>query len=63
MFGNKRIKYQYVSEIDQFLQELNNAPWAKCNACIEEEQKYHKIFSLRDSTQTAHAKELAWNDF
>lgn len=63
MFGNKKFKYHYVSEIDQFLQELNNAPWSKSNSRIEEEQKYKKIFALRDHPQTANAKELAWNDF
>lgn len=60
MFGNKKFKYQYVSEIDQFLQELNNA---KSNSRIEEEQKYQRVFALRDAPQAASTQELPWKDF
>lgn len=47
-FNNKarKHKYNYVSEIDQFLQIINNQN--KSNARIAEEQKYQRIFALRD---------------
>jgi hypothetical protein len=65
MFSNKhgRIKHNFVSEIDQFLQELNNIPGSKSNARIEEEQKYQRIFALRDHPQVSLSEELTWKDF
>lgn len=65
MFADKwkRFKRGYVSEIDQFLQEITNIPGAKCNARIEEEQKYQRIFALRDIAQPAQPLELPWKDF
>lgn len=65
MFASKKgkIKYNYVSEIDQFLKELENLPGAKSNSRIEEEQKYQRIFALRDHPQVALPEELPWKDF
>jgi len=65
MFDNKKgkIRYNYVSEIDQFLQELDNLPGAKSNARIAEEQKYQRVFALRDHPQLAKSEELLWKDF
>lgn len=49
MFYNKpKRKQNYVSEIDQFLQQLNVMPHTKTNARLEEELKYKRIFQLRD---------------
>lgn len=50
MFADKstKIKYNYVSDIDQFLQVLNNSPSAKFAARLAEEQKHKRIFALRD---------------
>lgn len=65
MFLDKWKRYNtcYVSEIDQFLQEVTNLPGAKCNARIEEEQKYQRIFAMRDVAQTSLPLELPWKDF
>jgi hypothetical protein len=64
MFTNKKakIKGNYVSEIDQFLQVLNNLPGAISNARIAEEHKYQRIFSLRDTPQLPVTAESAWID-
>lgn len=52
MFYNKpKRKQNYVSEIDQFLQQLNVMPNTKSNARLEEELKYKRIFNLRDHKQ------------
>lgn len=53
----------YVSEIDQFLQELQTLPGVKSNSRIEEEQKYKRIFALRDIPQLNIPEELPWKDF
>lgn len=53
----------FVSEIDQFLQVLNNLPGAKSNSRLEEEQKYKRIFALRDTPQISLPEELPWKDF
>ncbi len=65
MFGNLFVKFQrgYVSEIDQFLQELNNMPGIKSTARIEEEQKYKRIFALRDVSKINIPEELPWKEF
>ncbi len=63
MFGNKKFKLNFVSEIDQFLQELNSKPWAKSNARIDEEQKYKRINTLRDNGQVSPSEEMLWKDF
>jgi hypothetical protein len=66
MFYNKqsKFKYSYVSEIDQFLQMLDNLPGAKCNARLEEEQKYQRIFNLRDNKHGSKLNEdLQWKEF
>lgn len=44
-------KQNFVSEIDQFLRELNTSPFNYSNARIEEQQKYQRIFALRDHKQ------------
>lgn len=64
MFSNKKLKIKtnYVSDIDQFLQTLNNKPGASSNARLAEEQKYQRIFSLRDIPQLPIPVELAWID-
>lgn len=64
MLSNKkaRFKENYVSDIDQFLQVLNNQPGASSNARLAEEQKYHRIFSLRDTPQLTTKVEVAWID-
>ena len=50
--GNRpKIKQGYVSEIDQFLQELSIIPGIKSTARLQEEQKYHRIFALRDQPE------------
>lgn len=58
MFFNRKAgkhKYNYVSEIDQFLQIVNNLN--KSNARIAEEQKYQRIFALRDNPAMAANKD------
>lgn len=64
MFTNKKpkIKQNYVSDVDQFLQVLNNLPSSRSNARLAEEQKYKRIFSLRDTPQQLIKPELAWID-
>lgn len=62
-FNTRKFKYNYVSEIDQFLQELNNLPGAKSNSRIECEQKHQRIFALRDHPQITTSEELPWKDF
>jgi len=64
MFTNKKskIKASYVSDIDQFLQVLNNLPGSRSNARLAEEQKYQRVFSLRDTPQLPIPVELAWID-
>lgn len=58
-----KIKYNFVSEIDQFLQELNNLPGSKSDSRIAEEQKYQRIFALRDNPQLSLTIEMPWKDF
>lgn len=64
MFINRKpkIKANYVSDIDQFLQVLNNLPGARSNARLAEEEKYQRIFSLRDIPQLSVPVEQAWID-
>ena len=56
MFYNKRRKLLrcYVSEADQFLQELRSRPGSRSESALAEEQKYRQIFKLRD--QAGHNK-------
>lgn len=65
MFTPKRAKFHrgYVSEIDQFLQELNNLPGVKSDVRLEEEQKYKRIFALRDVPKLNLPEQLPWKDF
>lgn len=60
MFYSKRIKIKrnFVSEIDQFLQELNNMSLNHSDSRIEEEQKYKRISALRDHKQEESTQEL-----
>ena len=53
----------YVSEIDQFLQELNNKPGVKSTTRLDEEQKYKRIFALRDVPRINLPDELPWKEF
>lgn len=53
----------YVSEIDQFLQELNNLPGIKSDERLDEEQKYQRIFLLRDVPQSEPSLQVVWKDF
>lgn len=53
----------YVSEIDQFLRELNNLPGIKSDTRLEEEQKYRRIFALRDIPQISLPEEFPWKNF
>ena len=54
----------YVSEYDQFLQELSVMPGIKSDTRIEEEKKYKRIFTLRDVAAPKLAtKKLPWKDF
>lgn len=62
VFNNKKRLKNYVSEIDQFLAELYNMPGAKSDTRIEEEQKYQRIFALRDHPQAQLAEEVLWKD-
>lgn len=64
MFSNKSkgIKANYLSDSDQFLQSLNNLPEARSNARLAEEQKYQRIFSLRDTPQLCVPVDLPWID-
>ena len=52
MFTNKNRKLlkNYVSEADLFLQELRSRPGSKSESAIVEEQKYRRIFKLRDQS-------------
>ena len=54
---------QYVSEIDQFLRELQTLPGAKSNSRMDEEQKYRRIFAMRDNHKINLPEELPWKDF
>jgi len=65
MFTSKRSKFKrgYVSEIDQFLQELNKLPGIKSNSRLDEEHKYKKVFALRDTPQASVLDELPWKEF
>lgn len=65
MFTSKRSKFKhgYVSEIDQFLQELNKLPGIKSNSQLDEEQKYKEVFDLRDIPQAKVADESTWKEF
>ena len=65
MFKSKRskFKYGYVSEIDQFLQELNKLPGIKSNSRLDEEQKYKEVFDLRDIPQAKVVDESTWKEF
>ena len=56
-------KVGYVSEIDQFLHELDRLPGIKSDVRLEEEQKYNRIFALRDLTQINIPEQLPWKDF
>lgn len=60
---NTKFKRGFVSEIDQFLHMLNNLPGAQGNSKIEEEQKYQRIFALRDNVQTSLPEDIAWKEF
>jgi len=51
----------YVSEIDQFLRELETLPGVKSNSRIDEEQKYRRIFMLRDNPQCNPPEETLEN--
>lgn len=65
MLINKKpkIKRGFVSEIDQFLQMLNTLPEARFNSKIEEEQKYQRVFALRDNVQISLPDDIAWKEF
>ena len=62
-FNTRKFKRNYVSEIDQFLQELNNLPGARSNSRIEDEHKHQRIFALRDNAQLALTEEMQWKNF
>ncbi len=65
MFIGKRacFKIGYVSDIDQFLYELDRQPGIKSDVRLDEEQKYQRIFALRDFTQINLPEQLPWKDF
>jgi hypothetical protein len=58
-----KVQRGYVSEIDQFLQELNNLPGIKSDVRLDEEQKYQRVFALRDVAQINLPEELPWKEF
>lgn len=58
-----KLKTGFVSEIDQFLQVLENLPGAKTQAKIQEEQKYQRIAALRDNVQASLPDDIAWKEF
>lgn len=60
---NSKFNSSYVSEIDQFLQELNKLPGIKSDERLAEEHKYQIIFALRDVPSLDIPRELAWKDF
>ncbi|HSX21130.1 MAG TPA: CBU_0585 family protein [Gammaproteobacteria bacterium] len=62
-FNTRKFKRNYVSEIDQFLQELNNLPGARSNSRIETEHKHQRIFALRDNAHLALNEEMQWKNF
>ena len=61
--SRKKFKTDFVSEIDQFLQMLNNLPGIRTELRKEEEQQYQRIFNLRDNVQTTFPDDIAWKDF
>ena len=65
MFTRKPTNFKrgYVSEIDQFLQELNKLPGIKSDSRLDEEQKYKKVFALRDLPQVITYEVLPWKEF
>ena len=47
-----KLKKTYVSEIDQFLSELEKKFKTKSHSRRQEEEKYKRIFNLRDNKIT-----------
>jgi hypothetical protein len=63
IFKRQPLQKSYVSEIDQFLHELENLPGLKSDSRLAEEEKYRRIFALRDIPQASLPQELPWKNF
>lgn len=59
----RNFKFGYVSEIDQFLRELDQKPGIKSDVRLREEQKYQRVAMMRDVAQLSLPIELRWKDF
>jgi hypothetical protein len=54
---------QYVSEIDQFLQEFDKQHPQLTQSQQKEQAKYRRIYRLRDTTDQAEATSKLWEGF
>ena len=57
------INREYVSEVDQFLAELENSLSSKAESKILERENYKKIFELRDKPKIHKPQNLTWKVF
>lgn len=62
--SNNKIQRAYVSEIDQFLQQLDQKYPKKSKSQQKEITKYQRIYRLRDeaASETNHKQDL-WDEF
>ncbi len=57
------IDRNFVSEMDNFLAELDTKPESHSDSRAAEEAKYKRINELRDNAQKSESKEKIWKDF
>ncbi len=57
------IDRNYVSEMDNFLKELDKKPESHSDSRAAEEAKYKRINELRDNSQDTESKSKIWKDF
>ena len=53
----------YVSEIDQFLQQFDQTHPEKSLSQKKEIDKYQHVYSLRDTAEPPSSKKILWEDF
>jgi hypothetical protein len=61
--NNGKINREYVSEVDQFLAELENSLSSKSESKTIEHEKFKKIFEMRDKPKIKKPQDLTWKDF
>lgn len=57
------INREYVSEVDQFLAELESTLSSKSESKTIEREKYKKIFEMRDKPKIRKPQDLTWKEF